>query len=355
MPLGLGLGITKLKSLVSGLRMRFQGNATITAALDGILRDLSADFVSNGTVTAALEAIKLLDVDFSGDGTLTADLASFEGLLDLYPNAAAAYSVRLLKTDYTGALVRIRKDTGGQPEKDFYPDENNELSLNSSDGGTTLGSWIGSNDGYIVTWYDQSGNSSNATQSSASSQPQILSGGVLNTINGKASINYNGTSHFLENTSFNALDGSLNGFLFAVTTTADVTQNNKNIVENTESTTANGYGIRYSNNKVGSIILTSTGSISLNGSAISNNAQYLFTLTKNSTQATLSTNQNVDDTAANIGTINAGSNTMRLSSFSNIFTNYAENKQQEIVIYDNDQTSNVNSIENNINDFFTIF
>ena len=58
MPLGLGLGITKLKSLVSGLRVRFQGNATITAALDGILRELSADFVSNGTVTAALEAIK---------------------------------------------------------------------------------------------------------------------------------------------------------------------------------------------------------------------------------------------------------------------------------------------------------
>jgi len=78
MPLGLGLGISKIKSLVSGLRVRFQGNATITAALDGILRELSADFVSNGTVTAALEAIKLLDVDFSGDGTLTADLADLD-------------------------------------------------------------------------------------------------------------------------------------------------------------------------------------------------------------------------------------------------------------------------------------
>ena len=189
MPLGLGLGITKLKSLVSGLRVRFQGNATIKAALDGILRELSADFVSNGTVTAALEAIKLLDVDFSGDGTLTADLASFEGLLDLYPNAAAAYSIRLLSSTYSGALVRIRKDPAGQPEKDFYPDENNELSLNSSDGGTTLGSWIGSNDGYVVTWYDQSG-SNDATQSSASAQPQIISGGSLITDNGKAAIEY---------------------------------------------------------------------------------------------------------------------------------------------------------------------
>lgn len=193
MPLGLGLGITKLKSLVSGLRVRFQGNATITAALDGILRELSADFVSNGTVTAALEAIKLLEADFSGTGTVTGELLDFTGLLDDYPNAAAAYSVRLLKSDYTGALVRIRKDTGGQPEKDFYPDENGELSLDSEDGGNTrLGNWIGSNDGYVVTWYDQSGNSGrDVTNSTASSQPKLLSAGVFESNdNGNIAVNY---------------------------------------------------------------------------------------------------------------------------------------------------------------------
>jgi hypothetical protein len=187
MPLGLGLGITKLKSLVSGLRVRFQGNATITAALDGILRELSADFVSNGTVTAALEAIKLLDVDFSGDGTLTADLASFEGVLDLVPaNASRAYGLWLLSSTYSGPLVRIRKNTGGQPEKDFYPDSNFELSLSSDDGnGTTLGSWVGSNDAFLVTKYDQSGNGEDATQSSASLQDKIVNSGALITLNSK--------------------------------------------------------------------------------------------------------------------------------------------------------------------------
>lgn len=196
MPLGLGLGITKLKSLVSGLRVRFQGNATITAALDGILRDLSADFVSNGTVTAALEAIKLLDVDFSGEGTLTADLASFTGLLDDYPNAAAAYSIRLLSSTYSGALVEIRRSSDNAL-KSFYPDSNNELSLNSEDGSsTTLSSWIGSDNGFVRTWHDQSGNS-NAIQTSAANQPQIINAGSLLTYKGKASILYNGTTQQL--------------------------------------------------------------------------------------------------------------------------------------------------------------
>lgn len=32
----------------------------------------------------------------------------FVGLLDLFPNAAAAYSLRLLRKDYSGGLVRAR-------------------------------------------------------------------------------------------------------------------------------------------------------------------------------------------------------------------------------------------------------
>jgi len=187
MPLGLGLGITKLKSLVSGLRVRFQGNATITAALDGILRDLSADFVSNGTVTAALEAIKLLDVDFSGDGTLTGDLASFEGVLDLVPTSASrAYGLWLLSSSYSGALVRIRRSSDNA-EKDFYPNSNFELSLTSEDGnGTSLSTWVGANDAFLVTKYDQSGNNEDATQSSASLQDKIVNSGALITLNSKA-------------------------------------------------------------------------------------------------------------------------------------------------------------------------
>jgi len=77
-----------------------------------------------------------------------------------------------------GALVEIRRSSDDLV-KNFYYDSNNELSLNSKDwNGTTLSSWIGSDDGFVSTWYDQSGNASNAIQTIPSYQPQIVNSGT---------------------------------------------------------------------------------------------------------------------------------------------------------------------------------
>ena len=54
-------------------------------------------------------------------------VAPFVGLLDLYPNAAAAYSVRLLKSDYAGSAMEVRIDTVGQRLYDIGFDENGDL------------------------------------------------------------------------------------------------------------------------------------------------------------------------------------------------------------------------------------
>jgi len=350
MPLGLGLGITKLKSLVSGLRVRFQGNATITAALDGILRELSADFVSNGTVTAALEAIKLLDVDFSGDGTLTADIASFTGLLDDYPNAAAAYSVRLLKSDYTGALVRIRKDTGGQPEKDFYPDENGELSLNSSDGGTTLGSWIGSNSGYVVTWYSQAGVSGrDATQSTAANQPQILSGGALITKNGKVALDFDGVNDEMSAATANSSLNSANSYSLSLVASI----NNNNSFE-TAFESENSGGIQL-------LIDTRTQSrhTILNGT---NPVFWNMAARNNSTNLRLNTafHDSGDMSVFSNGT--AGTSSSYTGSYGNsIFrigkaggANY-DGYISEFILWSQNEISNRTGIETNINDYFSIY
>jgi hypothetical protein len=47
---------------------------------------------------------------------------------------------------------------------------------------------------FVTTWYDQSGNGRNATQTSASSQPMILSSGTINLVGGKPSIYFNGVN-----------------------------------------------------------------------------------------------------------------------------------------------------------------
>jgi hypothetical protein len=43
------------------------------------------------------------------------------------------------------------------------------------------------NDGHVSTWYDQSGNGNNATQATPASQPKIVDGGALVTLNWRTS------------------------------------------------------------------------------------------------------------------------------------------------------------------------
>jgi hypothetical protein len=51
--------------------------------------------------------------------------------------------------------------------------------------------------GFVTTWYDQSGNGRNATQTTAGSQPQILNSGVLQTQGGKPAILFDGVDDYL--------------------------------------------------------------------------------------------------------------------------------------------------------------
>ena len=124
-------------------------------------------------------------------GTLYSIIPSQELLLYQYTGAAAAYSLRSLSAG-TINVVKVRR-SGDNAELDFTATE-------GSDG--TLASWVtaggGTEDGFVTTWYDQSGNGHNFTQATAASQPQIVSSGSLVTENGKAALNFD--SSLLENT-----------------------------------------------------------------------------------------------------------------------------------------------------------
>jgi len=48
-------------------------------------------------------------------------------LLDDYPNAAAAYSVRLLRTAYSGSALRVRRNAAPFDEQDIGFDSNGDL------------------------------------------------------------------------------------------------------------------------------------------------------------------------------------------------------------------------------------
>lgn len=96
---------------------------------------------------------------------------SFVGLLDTYPNAAAAYSLRKLRSAYTGSAIQVRRSSDNTTQDIGFTGAN---VLDTS----ALTTFCSGTNGFVTTWYDQSGNGINATQSTALNQPQIVSSGT---------------------------------------------------------------------------------------------------------------------------------------------------------------------------------
>tara|TARA_R110000803_G_scaffold201364_1_gene266143 strand:- start:197 stop:1897 length:1701 start_codon:yes stop_codon:yes gene_type:complete len=94
------------------------------------------------------------------------------GLLDDYPNASSAYSLRSLNSNYRGPLVKVRR-LADSTEKEIFAKYDG--TLNTED----LLDFIGSDDGFVSKWYDQSGNENDMIQNSASAQPQIVDQGSI--------------------------------------------------------------------------------------------------------------------------------------------------------------------------------
>ena len=103
-------------------------------------------------------------------------------LLDTYSGAAAAYSLRKLRTAYTGAAIEVYNGTSYQ---DIGFNVFGELDT------VSLAAFCGGNNGFVSKWYDQSGNTNDATQTTTASQPKIYDSvtGVV-TENGKPAVEF---------------------------------------------------------------------------------------------------------------------------------------------------------------------
>jgi len=105
-----------------------------------------------------------------------------KGLLDEFSGAAAAYSLRDLSVRRNAPVVRVRRSSDNA-EQDF-------TATQITDG--TLAAFCGAGDGFVRTWYDQSGNNRHAQQTTTSLQPTIVSSGSLLLDGGKPSISHSG-------------------------------------------------------------------------------------------------------------------------------------------------------------------
>jgi hypothetical protein len=116
-------------------------------------------------------------------------------LLNNYPNAAIAYSLRKLDLNYTGKAIRIRRSNNND-ELDIGFDLSGNLDT------AAISAFCGSFDGLITTWYDQSGFGRNMTQTTSTAQPKIYSLGSLLTHKGLPVISFDGTQTEIITTNF---------------------------------------------------------------------------------------------------------------------------------------------------------
>jgi hypothetical protein len=107
------------------------------------------------------------------------------GILDVYPSASMAYSVRKLRTAYAGNCLRVRRSSDDATQNIGF-DVNGDLDT------AAITSFVGANNGFVDTWYDQSGNAKDATQATQAKQPQIVSSGTIITTGTRTSMDVTG-------------------------------------------------------------------------------------------------------------------------------------------------------------------
>ena len=279
--------------------------------------------------------------------------ASANLLLDLYPGAAAAYSLRKLRTAYTGAVIRVRRSSDNtEQDIGFVGVDLDTVSLKN---------FVGANSGFVTTWYDQSGNARNATQTTAANQPRVVNAGEIDRLNGEASI-------FFLNTGSNYLTHDViqtSPTLFYIfsslssTTRSGVWWSHRSestrLIQFQHSGTAENVllNLRSNSSALQTISVGNfTASTEVNFLAgvrfdVGNNTHICYL--NGNASATNTTNfsgQNFNSTVNTIGATNASGTS---------FSSFMRGKMHELIIYTSDQSSTRSGIESNINTYYGIY
>jgi len=260
------------------------------------------------------------------------DTAGFTGLLDDYPGAAAAYSLRLLDSTYTGSAIRVRR-ASDNAEQDIGFDFNNELDT------STLATFCSGTDGFVKTWYDQAG-SNDATQTTVTHQPKIY-----DSVTGTHTVGGDPAVEFLTSDSLSMSSVTpTTSFAVAKVNTIDVINywlfgDDGGLVLAGTFSGIDGLGVVQINPTL--VVSSITGEDTNRHLGVWNYSGSQYQVAKDG------------------GGLVGLSNTNQLS-----FTSIARQidastrllgSVQEIVLYGTDQSSNRTGIETNINDFYSIF
>jgi hypothetical protein len=284
-------------------------------------------------------------------------VTTLEGLLlDTYSGAAAAYSLRLLRTAYTGSAIRVRRASDNTEQDISFVD--NELDTSA------LTTFCSGTNGFVKTWYDQSGNGYDATQATASNQPQIVSSGSVILDNGKPAILWNKTNNnnlrnpsvstsasmtfswvgsiTLPTSSFSyafeiGAFGASTGYLF--------TPRIHNGVFDYATGDLVNFGKGYTTSSAPRFIS--------NGVQVVSDTQVLFNGILTSTIAKAYKNNSAITSRVAIAASVPITSSLKIGT--NTFNEAYPGKMQELIFWGLDQDANINGINTNTNDFYSIY
>jgi len=271
------------------------------------------------------------------------EVSGRSGLLADYPGAAAAYSLRLLDTNYTGNAIRVRR-ASDNAEQDIGFDGNGDLDTSS------LATFCSGTNGVVKIWYDQAG-SNDATQTSTGSQPKIYdsSTGVV-TENGKPTVQFDGSNDYLATSSI-ALNTS-NIALF-------------NVLKLTSSTfatwfsyggyVADGFLIQRPNLNTVRYAVSASTFQDFGSNLTSTTAQILISLIDFDLHTSVYIDSNLLAQQNNITASLTASKSIELGRRADNGTQHTPMNAQEFIFYPSDQSSNRTGIETNINDYYSIY
>jgi hypothetical protein len=282
-----------------------------------------------------------------------------ESVLQIAPNAAAAYSLRSL-TGGDPKVVRVRRSSDNT-ERDFTA---------SGVSSGALVDFVGSgNDGFVETWYDQSGNGRDSINTTATQQPIIVDAGVFqdglkfthtDTTNGKRLFVPRSAAELGEDfaliwvgkvtesdTSYNNLLGGTRGVQSYAVGTA-------------------GISIKSSNGTVAFINEESTTSKiqSLSSTTVSLNNDFVAFATHESAEAGPSLDLSVDGNHQNFSvsgyTLTSTKDIGIMNATDSTTSGYRTQESptgicREVLVYDTNQNANRVALETNINNQYNLF
>jgi len=289
-------------------------------------------------------------------------------LLDSFPGAAAAYSLRLLDNDYTGNCIVVERDNGDTSAIGFAGNFLDTAAMKTFCG-------TGAGDSCRVRlWYDQSGNGRFARMDTMRRQPLIMIDGAVVYQAGKPSLFFNGVVQSVANTG-SRLD--INAGTMTNNISAFTSFGVNRLVDTTSATTRVLYLL-----SVGTSALSSRFIIQKNGATLKSDIGGRR-LDADVFQAASSTNNypgtaivqtgifdyqstsvtlyhNGSQVATNTSWLTSGNTSATNSQAqfignNNGFTVSWPGNISELIFYESNQSTNRAAIETNINTFYSIY